>query len=252
MRDTSNMMEDALSEDTMMDCGGDGGGLEDLVDLATDVADSSPTIREAAERLLTLLGMEDENEDLLSSSEDEGVDLDADELDEEEEELENTRLLHQLAASLAEELKQSHQKQNPIRVLARSSFDRDRMDLAETSYTEHGCLQDQEVKGSRYRETVPERCQRQDSSRSFAKEHGFTEFYECLDHRLRMDSEPEDVDGRQEQVPTSWGAGWDACAAEALRYLVEDEGLPPHHPTVLAMKDHLETQRERTFAQYTA
>lgn len=29
----------------MMDCGGDLGGLEDLVDLATDVADSSPTIR---------------------------------------------------------------------------------------------------------------------------------------------------------------------------------------------------------------
>lgn len=28
-----------------MDCGGDGGGLEDFVDLATDVADSSPSIR---------------------------------------------------------------------------------------------------------------------------------------------------------------------------------------------------------------
>lgn len=28
-----------------MECEGDGGGLEDLVDLATDVAESSPTIR---------------------------------------------------------------------------------------------------------------------------------------------------------------------------------------------------------------
>ncbi|KAG9429335.1 hypothetical protein HZU67_08665 [Apis mellifera carnica] len=46
MRDTSDMMsEDSLSEDTMMDCEGDAGGLDELVDLATDVADSSPTIR---------------------------------------------------------------------------------------------------------------------------------------------------------------------------------------------------------------
>ncbi|XP_053984250.1 uncharacterized protein LOC128890062 isoform X2 [Hylaeus anthracinus] len=238
-----------------MNCGGDRGGLEDLVDLATDVADSSPTIRDAAERLLTLLGMEDENEELLSSSEDEGVELDENELEDDEDELENTRLLHQLAASLAEELKQSHQshqKQNSVRLLARSPFDKDRMELAEaeSSYTEHGCLQGQEVKESRYRET--ERCQRQDASRSFAKEHDFVELYECLDHRLRMDSDPEDVDAHREQVSPSWGAGWDACAAEALRYLVEDEGLPPHHPTVLAMKDHLETQRERAFARYTA
>lgn len=28
-----------------MDCGGDGGGLEDFVDLATDITDNSPTIR---------------------------------------------------------------------------------------------------------------------------------------------------------------------------------------------------------------
>lgn len=29
----------------MMDCGGEDGGLEDFVDLATDIADSSSTIR---------------------------------------------------------------------------------------------------------------------------------------------------------------------------------------------------------------
>ncbi|XP_012278327.1 uncharacterized protein LOC105698554 isoform X2 [Orussus abietinus] len=54
-----------------------------------------------------------------------------------------------------------------------------------------------------------------------------------------------------ESVPSSWGAGWNACAAEALRYLVEDEGLPPHHPTVVAMKSHLDSQRERALALHT-
>ncbi|XP_031832615.2 uncharacterized protein LOC116426976 [Nomia melanderi] len=250
MRDTSDMMEDALSEDTIMDCGDDVSGLEDLVELATDVADSSPTIRDAAERLLTLLGVDDENEDLLSSSEDEGVELD--ELEDEEEEQENTRLLHQLAASLAAELKQSHQKQNPAsRLQSRSSCDRDRMDL-ESSYLEHDC-HEEDIKGtSRYHEDIPEKWQRQSSSSSCGKQQGFTESYECLDHRLRMEEDLEDSGSYQEQVPASWSAGWDACATEALRYLVEDEGLPPHHPTVLAMKDHLELQRERAFAQYTA
>ncbi|PBC27788.1 hypothetical protein APICC_10098 [Apis cerana cerana] len=82
MRDTSDMMsEDSLSEDTMMDCEGDAGGLDELVDLATDVADSSPTIRDAAERLLTLLGVDEEESEespvsSSSSSEDEGVELD--------------------------------------------------------------------------------------------------------------------------------------------------------------------------------
>lgn len=35
----------SFAQDTMMDCGGDGGGLEDFVDLATDITDNSPTIR---------------------------------------------------------------------------------------------------------------------------------------------------------------------------------------------------------------
>ncbi|XP_078035271.1 uncharacterized protein LOC144469176 [Augochlora pura] len=252
MRDTSDMMEDALSEDTMMDCGGDAGGLEDLVDLATDVADSSPTIRDAAERLLTLLGVDEEYEDLLSSSEDEGVELD--ELEDDEEELENTRLLHQLAASLAAELKQSHhQKQNSsARLSARSPRDRDRMDL-ESSYLEHDCLEEdrdeRDAEETAYHEEIPEKWQRSSSSRG--KQGLLRESMECLDRRLRMEDDLEDSRS-QEQVPASWGAGWDACASEALRYLVEDEGLPPHHPTVLAMKDHLEMQRGRAFAQYTA
>nr|XP_033336494.1 uncharacterized protein LOC117226361 [Megalopta genalis] len=247
MRDTSDMMEDALSENTMMDCGGDGGGLEDLVDLATDVADSSPTIRDAAERLLTLLGVDEEYEDLLSSSEDEGVELD--ELEDDEEELENTRLLHQLAASLAAELKQSHQKQNSSSRLSRSPRDRDRMDL-ESSYLDHDCLDEQDAEETSYHEEIPEKWQCSSSSRG--KQGRFMESLERLDRRLRMEDDLEDDSRSQEQVPPSWGAGWDACASEALRYLVEDEGLPPHHPTVLAMKDHLEMQRGRAFAQYTA
>lgn len=196
------------------------------------------------------MGVDDENEDLVSSSEDEGVELD--ELEDEEDERENSRLLHQLAASLAKELKQSQQKQNATRSLARSPFDRDQMDLVETSYLEHSCLQGQDFKEttSRYHDNVPDKRQRQETTCSFGKD-AFAESYQCLDQRLRMDEEPEEARTHQEQVSTSWGAGWDACATEALRYLVEDEGLPPHHPTVLAMKDHLELQRERAFTQYT-
>ncbi|OAD55324.1 hypothetical protein WN48_04838 [Eufriesea mexicana] len=207
---------------------------------------------DAAERLLTLLGVDEENEDLVSSSEDEGVELDVDELEDEEEEQENTRLLHQLAASLAKELKQSQQRQSSSRTMTRDPFDMDRMELIGTSYLEHSCLQQQNPKGtSCYRDSGSDKCQRQEASRSFGKQRTISESYQCLDGRLRMDQEPEDGGSSVEQVPASWNAGWDACATEALRYLVEDEGLPPHHPTVLAMKDHLELQRERTFARYT-
>lgn len=263
------MMEDALSEDTMMDCGGDGGALEDLVDLATDVADSSPTIRDAAQRLLTLLGVDD-GDDPLSSSEDEGVELDDLEDDDEED---STRLLHQLAASLAEELKYSHQKHPPRLLQGRSSHEpRDRHQLEsmettqDTSYLEHSCLQDQvDLKGTtaRYHENVflnqdeakhafETFCQNGLPSTFFGKEVTSPGFV-CLDRRRRPDEPREETSSdQQEQVLAFWGAGWDACATEALRYLVEDEGLPPYHPTVVAMKNHLELQRERTFAQYTA
>ncbi|XP_043524212.1 uncharacterized protein LOC122536144 [Frieseomelitta varia] len=252
----------------MMDCEGDGGGLEELVDLATDIADSSPTIRDAAERLLTLLGVDEEDpEDLVSSSEDEGVELD--ELDEDDDEEdddgpENARLLHQLAASLAMELKQSHQLKQSSSKHPRTgdSFDRDRrVELIGTSYLEHSYTVQQagNTKGSSCcRGIVADK-----SSRTFGKQRTIViepRDRRCPDDRSRMsqdENEDEDEDEDEgnsvdEQVPVSWNAGWDACATEALRYLVEDEGLPPHHPTVLAMKDHLELQRERAFAQYTA
>lgn len=191
--------------------------------------------------------MDEDGEDLLSSSEDEGVELDELEEDDVDEE-ENARLLHQLAASLAKELKQSHYKQSSTRLLTRDPLDRDQMDR---TYLEHSCLQEQNFKGATcYRDSLPDKRQRQDSSRLF-KQHDVLEPYQCLDGRLRVDQEAEEAGSRREQVPESWIAGWDACTSEALRYLVEDEGLPPHHPTVVAMRDHLEVQRERAFAQYT-
>ncbi|CAL7933340.1 unnamed protein product [Xylocopa violacea] len=257
MRDTSDLMEDALSEDTMMECEGDGGGLEDLVDLATDVADSSPTIRDAAERLLTLLAMDEDHEDPVSSSEDEGVELDADEFEDEEQEQENTRLLHQLAASLAKELKQTYQKPHRTQLPSKESpFSKNQTELTGASYLEHSCLQEQNLKGiSCCRDSsIADKCQRQDASRSFGKQHASPESYQCVEGRLRMDQGTEEGSSPREQPSASWNAeraGWDACATEALRYLVEDEGLPPHHPTILAMKDHLELQRERAFVQYT-
>ena len=72
----------------------------------------------------------------------------------------------------------------------------------------------------------------------------------CLYSRVRVD-ESERLKGEpisnQELSSNIWNTGWDACASEALRYLVEDEGLPPHHPTVVTMKNHLDVQREQAF-----
>ena len=224
---------------------------------------------DAAERLLTLLGVDEEDpEDLVSSSEDEGVELDElDELDDDDDDDddddENARLLHQLAASLAMELKQSHQlksQSSSKHPRTGDSFDRDRRaELIGTSYLEHSCTVQQadNTKGNGcYRDSVADK-----SSRTFGKQRAIvieSRNRRCPDDRSRMNQdEDEDEDEDEgnsvdEQVPVSWNAGWDACATEALRYLVEDEGLPPHHPTVLAMKDHLELQRERAFARYTA
>lgn len=58
------------------------------------------------------------------------------------------------------------------------------------------------------------------------------------------------TEGTRSTDPVSWGIGWDACTTEALRYLLEDEGLPPNHPTVLAMKNHLDLQRARVLSQF--
>ncbi|XP_074096658.1 uncharacterized protein LOC141525869 [Cotesia typhae] len=203
MRDTSDMMEDAMSEDTMMDCRGDG-GVSDLSDLTTDISDTSANIRVAAERLLNLLGVEGEDDDFLSS-EDEGVELDIDDEDDDVifSDDENNRLLQQLANSLAEELKASSHQQSssPASSLAPSASS-----ATQKYQSYHADLEDLE-----------------------------------LDYRSHKRLK---VDNVQHPSPVcSWNTGWDACATEAVRYLMEEEGLAGHHPTVLALKNHLALQR---------
>lgn len=234
-----------------------------------------------------------DNDDLVSSSEDEGVEVDIDELEDDDEETGNTKLLHHLAASLAQELKYSTSTRSTASTSGRaahqgrSSVHSVEM-LQHTSYLERGCLQDQAepkvvapvhhqadffVRSEQLldeRSTVSRTkflsfdgfCQdRQEPlhSRSFEPKdtasHAFSG-YMCLDQRLRTQDQDAAQPGKyfahqQEQDTDSWTAGWDACANEALRYLVEDEGLPLHHPTVVAMKNHLDLQRERALAQHT-
>lgn len=220
-----------------------------------------------------MLGM-DEDEDLLSSSEDEGVEVDIDELEDNDEQTENTKLLHQLAVSLAQELKYS-QKQSPApsnRAAHPDSTHSVEMILQNTSYLGRSCLQDHQVdhpKTSAHQNDIDFDCDHlfdnHEQNANFTKFRNFGNFrqglhsrsfdFTSLDRR-RWTDDPgvtqavRSFGSQQEQDPGSWATGWDACATEALRYLVEDEGLPPHHPTVVAMKNHLDLQRERAFAHY--
>nr|ACE75392.1 conserved hypothetical protein [Glyptapanteles indiensis] len=194
----------------MMDCGGDG-GVSDLSDLTTDISDTSATIRVAAERLLNLLGVEDDDEDFLSS-EDEGVELDIDDDDDGDDVIfsddESNRLLQQLANSLAEELKASSHRQ--------SSTSSSTSSLAPPASS---------------------------ATRKYQSYHADLEDLE-LDYRSHKRLK---VDNVQNSSPVcSWNIGWDACATEAVRYLMEEEGLAGHHPTVLALKNHLALQRNFT------
>lgn len=220
--------------------------------------------------------MDEDDEDLLSSSEDEGVEVDIDELEEDDEETDNTKLLHQLAASLAQELKYSQKQSTSSRVAyqGQSTMHNAEM-LQDTSYLGHDCLQDQvdhpktSVRQNGFAHDLDFFDDLDERNANFTKftnfrnflpelqePHGRTFDSSSLGHRLWTDPAATQAgksfsNHQQEQDPDSWTAGWDACTTETLRYLVEDEGLPPHHPTVIAMKNHLELQRERAFAQYT-
>jgi len=214
------------------------------------------TCADVAKRLLTLLGMEeDDDEDLLSSSEDEGVEVDIDEL-EDDEGMENPKLLHQLAASLVQELKYS-QKQSSASSSkemhqARGSMHTVDM-VQDTSYLGHDCLQE--------RVDYPMKAPIQGGDVDFVDEldergAGFTKFTNLdsfhRDRRLWPDGSAATQAGRSfSSQQDSWTTGWDSCATEAIRYLVEDEGLPLHHPAVIAMKNHLDLQRERAYIGYT-
>lgn len=228
--------------------------------------------------------MDDGDEDLLSSSEDEGVEVDIDELEDDDEGTENTKLLHQLAASLAQEFKCSRKwsPSSPGRATRqeRSGAYGAEMLQQNTSYLDRGCLQSPKADAKALASVRPSdlfvrdeldarngrakftdldgfRRESRGGGRPFEPKDPPYAGYASLDRRRLRTDEPMEAAqqpgkhfGQQEQDPGSWAAGWDACATEALRYLVEDEGLPLHHPTVVAMKSHLDLQRERAFAQY--
>jgi len=218
------------------------------------------TCADVAKRLLTLLGMEeDDDEDLLSSSEDEGVEVDIDELEDDDDGIENPKLLHQLAASLVQELKYS-QKQSSASSSKEMHQPRSSMHPApcmdmvqDTSYLGHDCLQD--------RVDYPVKAPIQGGDVDFVDEldergAGFTKFTNFdgfhRDRRLWPDGSGATQAGRSfGSQQDFWTVGWDSCATEAIRYLVEDEGLPLHHPAVIAMKNHLDLQRERAYIGYT-
>ncbi|XP_015114805.1 uncharacterized protein LOC107039606 [Diachasma alloeum] len=245
------MMEDAMSEDTMMDCGSEEEGVDELVDLTSEIPDSVPNIRDAAERLLTLLGVEDDD----SSSEDEGVELDLD-----DELPENSRFLHQLATSLVQELKYT-QKSTPLHPLPLNDLQEQiqHMDVSGEDVPMHQTLQNHQNSSS-FAQIVPNPSEKIVSCRSNPHYVILRTSYEgyITNKRCRIDEDSREAeeDGDDSVLSTdilgSWTAGWEACATEAVRYLLEVEGLPPQHPKVLSLKSHLEVQKGRAFAQFSA
>lgn len=227
---------------------------------------------------------ENEDEDLDEDlpSEDEGVEADLEEFASEDDETETSKFLHKLAASLAQELEYSHKQSLPSSSReahqSRSSMQQYNSEtVQETSYLGRDCLQDRvdhpivSVQDDDF-DPVDELNDERDASftqfteqfgsfrRDRQKQHNpppFASSSSDLDRRVWPEVSTSTHAGRsfggqQEHDANSWTAGWDACTTEALRYLVEDEGLPFHHPTVVAMKNHLHLQRERAYAQYVA
>lgn len=294
-------MEDNTSEDTMMDCGEDEKELDDLMELAANIANCSPSIKDAAERLLTLLGVDEENDDF--SSEDEGVEVDLDDTDDDEDITKNSRLLQQLAVSLAQELKFSQRKPtNTTRTIIQSDATKvfsqndilksDTTKIFETNNSQNDIKSDsttifeksnqknqtqnmeisQELNNDNkkysdiysrennltmkcYERNEDENSSTREFNKSFGKNFAQSSKRETLKKRCPY-SRVKFNDGdfrRKEKLSnvesnlTSWNAGWNSCANETLRYLIVDEGLPPHHPTVVAMRNHLDLQREQAF-----
>ncbi|XP_011297487.1 uncharacterized protein [Fopius arisanus] len=244
----NDMMEDAMSEDTMMDCGSEGEGLDELVHLSCQISDSLPNIRDAAERLLTLLGV-DEDED---SSEDEGVELDLD-----DEGLDNSRFLHQLATSLVQELKYT-QKPTSFHPLPLNDLQEQiqQMDVSGEENPAQGILQSSQNSSS-FSQKFSNPSEQIVSSRP--NPHyvalrtscdGYITNKRCRLEETREEEENDEDSVLSGDIVSSWSAGWEACATEAVRYLLEVEGLPPQHPKVLSLKSHLEVQKDRAFSQF--
>ncbi|XP_043482693.1 uncharacterized protein LOC122511491 [Leptopilina heterotoma] len=302
MRNTSGIMEDNTPEDTMMDCGEDEKELDDLMELAANIANCSPSIKDAAERLLTLLGVDEENDDF--SSEDEGVEVDLDDTDDDEDITKNSLLLQQLAVSLAQELKFSQRKPNTTRTIIQSDSTKNfpQNDIIQSDSTT--IFSQNDIKSDSttiFEKSIPKNQLQKDMqfmdisqdvnndnkkySDIYSRENNLTikclernenensnssscEFNKSFGKNFSQSSKREQLkkrcpysrvkltDGdfrRKEKLSnvesnlTSWNAGWNSCANETLRYLIVDEGLPPHHPTVVAMRNHLDLQREQAF-----
>lgn len=218
------------------------------------------------------MGVDEDNDDF--SSEDEGVEVDLEETDDEDSP-QNSRLLQQLAASLAQELKLA-QRQNVISSRTTIYEDRDlqkeiqcmeisqesslknRQDTQDTKYNDF-CKDSSLKKCLETKETPPPYSCPPYEFRPFGKSYCESSKREsskkrCPYSRVRTDgteARTKDKLSNQKSNLASWNAGWDSCASETLRYLVEDEGLPPHHPTVVAMKNHLDLQREQAFLRYS-
>ncbi|XP_063984622.1 uncharacterized protein LOC135166394 [Diachasmimorpha longicaudata] len=246
----NDMTPDAMSEDTMMDCGSEEDGLDELVDRTSEISDTVPNIRDAAERLLTLLGVEDDD----SSSEDEGVELDLD-----DELPENSTFLHQLAISLVQELKYGH-KSPPSYPLPLNDLQEQiqQMDVSGEDLPAHQILENRQD-ASTFSQKFPNSSHQMASCRP--DPHyvalrtscgGYVTNKRC---RIDQDSRNDDENGSESALSTdileSWTAGWDACTTEAVRYLLEVEGLSPQHPKVISLKNHLEVQKDRAFAQFS-
>ncbi|XP_034951768.1 uncharacterized protein [Chelonus insularis] len=255
MRDTSDMMDDAMSEDTVMDYGNDDGNTDDLINLATDISNSSSTIHDAAERLLTLLGVEDSDDDFYSSSEDEGVevDLEDNESNESIRKRGNVKLLHQLANSLAQELRYS-QKQSFLLKNTSTRFPETHEYPTQSIEVDQNRAYSSNFSNSFHHQSVLEKLGNSSSDYSSVDMASIDEYGSRK--RLKVDEEnfetlPDDkMSLGLSSYTSSWDSGWNACAHEAIRYLIEKEGLPPHHPTILALKNHLFTQKDKTFTQY--
>lgn len=219
-----------------------------------------------------------------SSSDDEGVEVDVSDDDEDH----RSKLLHQLAVSLAQELKYSRKQfSHPTRAQHqnRDTFEAtdhsmDSMELSQNI----NCLNHDHLQLQLNRETLslaspPDNY---DSDGNFITrstvdrvKSNFIEEnqklhdmpfkskdltspdlsgYMSLNHRLRMNDfeiiQAGKTFGQLKEDSGYWASGWNACTTEALRYLIEDEGLSVQHPTVVAMKSHLDLQRERAFTLF--
>lgn len=177
---------------------------------------------------MSLLGVCGEFDD---DSEDEGVDLENDESeDEESESHEDSRLLHQLAASLTQELKQ----QSPTLITRVNNAQSNSCDLYQSMDVTQESSNQLPMDGLHLLDSVDEASTTEDDCLK-SNNHGKSIVSEC-----------------HESTRLWWSTGWNACSTEVLRYLQEVEALPAHHPTVVAMKNHLEAQRQRAIFNFAA